>query len=80
MVVLNCAQIDEPRAEVIDYICRLRLGLKLGGRELRLANVGDDLKGLLELCGLGVEVVGQTEEREQPGRVEEEGDVADPPA
>ena len=80
MVVLNCAQIAGRDLEVVDYICRLRLGLKRGGHELHLANVGDDLRGLLELCGLGVEVEGQSEEWKEPCGVEEEGELSDPPA
>ena len=80
MVVLDCAQIAEPRLEVVEYICRLRLGLKRGGHDLRLANAGEELLGLLELCGLGVEVHGQAEQREELLRVEEEGELPDPPA
>jgi ABC-type transporter Mla MlaB component len=79
MVVLDCAQIAEPSLEVVEHICRLRLGLKRAGRDLQLANVPDELRALLDLCGLGVEVERQPEEREQPGGVEEERDLADPP-
>lgn len=80
MVVLDCAQFGEPRLEVVEYICGLRLGLKRGGQELRLANVGVELLGLLELCGLGVEVHRQAEEREELLRIEEEGELPDAPA
>lgn len=80
MVVLDCAQIGEPCLEVVEYICRLRLGLKTGGCGLRLANASDELLELLELCGLGVEVERQSEERKEPGRVQEEGELSDPPA
>lgn len=80
MVVLDCAQFGEPRLEVVEYICRLRMGLKLGGHELRLVNAGEELLGLLELCGLGVEVHGQAEKREELLRVEEERELPDPPA
>ena len=80
MVVLDCAQFGEPRLEVVDYICRLRLGLRRGGCELRLANAGDELLGLLELCGLRVEVQWQPEERKELRSVEEEGELSDPPA
>lgn len=79
MVVLNCAHIEEPCIELVDYICRLQLGLKRAGLGLRLINVGDDLLSLMDLCGLGVEVQGQAEEREQPWGVEEEGDLPDAP-
>lgn len=80
MVVLDCAQFGEPRLEVVEYICKLRVGLRRGGYELRLANAGEELLGLLELCGLGVEMHGQAEQREQLLRVEEEGELPDPAA
>lgn len=80
MVVLDCAQFGEPRLEVVDYICKLQVGLKRGGYELRLANAGVELLGLLELCGLGVEVHRQAEQREELLGVEEEGELPNPPA
>lgn len=78
MVVLNCARIA-PCIEAVDYIAVLQLGLKRAGYELRLANVRDDLRELLELCPLGVEMERQAEQREEPGGVEEEGDLGDSP-
>lgn len=66
--------------EVVDYICRLRLGLQRAGCRLRLANASHELLELLELCGLGVEVERQSEERKEPGRIQEEGELSDPPA
>lgn len=36
------------------------------------------LRDLLPMCALGVEVVGQTEQREHPGRVQKEADSRDP--
>ena len=80
MVVLDCAQFHEPGLEVVDYICWLQLGLKRGGCELRLANAGDDLLGLLELCGLRVEVQGKPEQRKEFGGVQKEGELSDPTA
>ena len=76
MVVLDCAQ-TESCIEVIDYIARLQLCLRRAGYKLRLANVGDDLLELLELCALGVEVQRQPEKREKPGGVEEERELPD---
>ena len=80
MVVLDCAQLHEPSLEVVDYICRLQLGLRRGGWKLRLANAGDELLGLLDLCGLRVEVQGQPEEWKEFGGVQEEGELSDPTA
>jgi hypothetical protein len=83
VVTLDCAQFAEPRVEVIDYIARLKLGLRRGNGELRLSRVSRELAGLIELAGLadllGVQVQGQAEQRKQPGGVEKERDLADPP-
>jgi hypothetical protein len=82
-VVLNCAHLD-PSAAAVDHVARLRLGMRRGGYRLCLANVSDDLRRMIQLAGLaeclGVEVQGQPKQREQLGGVEEEGDLADPPA
>jgi anti-anti-sigma regulatory factor len=82
-VILNCAQLDSTIAAV-DHIARLRLCMRRGGYELCLANVNDELRRVIQLAGLagylGVEVQRQPEEREQLRGVEEEGDLADPPA
>jgi anti-anti-sigma regulatory factor len=82
-VVLNCAQLDSSVA-VVGHIARLRLCMRRGGYELCLANVSDDLRRVIGLAGLAeclrVEVQGQVEDREEPRGVEEEGDLADPPA
>jgi len=83
MVTLDCAQFTAPRVEMIEYIARLKLGLRRGDRELRLACVSEELASLIELAGLGevlgVQVKGQAEEREQLRRVEEESDLANSP-
>ena len=88
MVILNCAPIHDPGVAAIDYLARLKLGLNRGGRQLCLANPSIELTQLIELAGLSeflgaprplVEVKRQPEEREKPGRVEEEGDLGDPP-
>jgi hypothetical protein len=81
--MLNCAQLDSSVAAV-DHIARLRLCMRRGGYRLCLANVSDELREMIQLAGLadclGVEMQGQPEEREEPDGVEEEGDLADPPA
>ena len=82
-ITLNCAQLDSSVAAV-DHIARLRLCMRRGGYALCLANVSDELRRVIQLAGLeeclGVEMQRQPEEREQPGGVEEERDLADPPA
>jgi hypothetical protein len=81
-VILNCARMS-PSIASIDHIAHLRVGLGRGGYELRLANVSAELGGLILLAGLAetlrVEVQGQTEQRKQPRRVEEERDLPDHP-
>jgi anti-anti-sigma regulatory factor len=83
-VILNCARITNPSVAVIDHIARLRLGVRRGGCELCLQEVGDELGKLIELAGLsevlGVQVKGQAEERKELRGVEEEGELADPTA
>jgi anti-anti-sigma regulatory factor len=87
-VILNCARIKNPSVAAIDYLARLKLGLRRGDCEMCLANCSEELKQLIELAGLagvlaaplGVQVEGQSEEREKLRRIEEEGELADPPA
>jgi hypothetical protein len=72
-----------PDAGAIDGLARLQLILRRHGAELRLCRVSDELRELLDLCGLGdvlrVEVVRQSEEREDRLGVEEERQLDDPP-
>ena len=83
-VILNCARIGEPSLAAIDYLARIRLDLRRGECKVRLANCSEELKQLIEFSGLaevlGVEVEWQPEEREQLRGVQEEGELADPPA
>ena len=81
-VTLNCARIKKPDLAVIDQIARMQLGAQRCGCALQLARPSDELVGLIEFAGLGVvlgvEVQRQPEEWEEPGCVEEEGELADP--
>jgi len=82
-VILNCARMQDPSVAAIEYLARLKLGLRRGGRELCLASPSPELAELIDLAGLagvlGLEVKRQPEQREEPCRVEEEGELADPP-
>ena len=73
-----------PDAGAIDGLARLQLLAKRQGLEIRLCKVPRELQELLGLCGLGdlltVEVVGQAEQREERGGVEEERHLGDSPA
>ena len=81
-VVLDCRSITQPDLTTVEHLARLRLGLKRGGCELALYEPDEELLALLTLAGLsgilGVQVQRQTEEREEPGGVEEEGELPDP--
>ena len=64
---MNCAPMT-PDISSVGHIARLRLGLKLAGCELCLANVSEELRIVIDLAGLagrlGVEVEWQAEKRE----------------
>jgi hypothetical protein len=66
-----------------DRLARLQLAAKRIGMELRLRRAPAELRALLTLIGLaealGVEPVGQPEQREDALGVEEERHVGDPP-
>jgi hypothetical protein len=83
-VTLSCARIKDPDVGVIDRLARLSLGLRRAGFACSLAETDEELRALIELAGLsevlGVEMQRQPEEREELGGVEEEGELADPPA
>ncbi|HET9782351.1 MAG TPA: hypothetical protein VFR33_11305 [Candidatus Dormibacteraeota bacterium] len=66
-VILNCARMAPDMASV-DRIARLRLCMRRHGCDLRLANVSEELRQVIDLAGLaemlGVEVQRQPEQRE----------------
>lgn len=82
-VECDCRGIAHPDAGTIDGLARLRLAVQRDGGELRLVGVRPSLLELLDLCGLAevlrplVEAGRQAEEREEPGGVQEEGDLPD---
>jgi hypothetical protein len=78
-----------PDARAVDVLARLQLEAKRLGHEIRLRNVSSELRELLAFAGLRdvlraeagcVEPGREPEEREQPLRVEEEGELDDPAA
>ena len=64
---------------LVDRLARARLAARRAGCALRLEDIADDLRGLLELVGLGVEMGGQPERGEEAG-VEEVVVTDDPVA
>jgi hypothetical protein len=59
----------------VDTLARMQLAASRLGIRVRLSP-SEEMLELLELCGL-VEVLGEIEEREDPLRVEEEGELGD---
>ena len=84
LVTLDCASLGEGDVVAVDLIASIRLAAKRRGVEVHVVNADAKLVELIDLCGLAeplrVEVRGQAEEREQPHGVEEERELADPPA
>jgi hypothetical protein len=80
-LVVDCGSVERPSLTTIDNLCRLQLDTRRCGTELKLQNANPCLIELIELAGLGavlcVQPRGQAEEREHPGRVEEEGELGD---
>jgi len=81
-VCLDCAPLRVPTATTIDEIARLHLAARRRGCKLELANASPYLVELIGFVGLSnvlrIESRRQPEQREQPGRVEEERELGDP--
>jgi hypothetical protein len=82
-VCLDCGQFGQPTAATVDQIARIHLAMRRCGCSLELKNADPCLLELIAFVGLGevlrVESRRQAEEREQSGRVEEEGELDDLP-
>ena len=80
-VCLDCGPLKAPTAATIDEIARFQLAARRRGMQLELANANPYLLELIEFVGLSgvlrVQTGGQTEERKQPGGIEEEGELGD---
>jgi hypothetical protein len=83
-LVLDCSTLPEADAGQLDGLARLHLSLRRRRCELELVNAGDGLLALIDFAGLAgvlrVEAGREAEEREEPGGVEEEGQLGDPTA
>jgi hypothetical protein len=67
---------DRPGLETVDVVARLTLFARRRGSSVRWSDLAPELDSLLELCGLRVEVVRETEGREESlGPEEGEEDV-----
>jgi anti-anti-sigma regulatory factor len=73
-----------PDLATIDALARLALAARRRGGRVRLRGTSEHLRQLIRLTGLTgvlrVEAGREPEEREEGLRVEEEGELADPPA
>ena len=82
-IILDCGTLRSSDAADVDRIARLQLGLRRRGFELRLRHPTSSLQELIGFCGLAgvlrIEPGRKAEEWEQPCRVEEEGQLGDPP-
>jgi ABC-type transporter Mla MlaB component len=85
-VVCDVGRVAQADAVVVDALARLQLTAQRSGRRVKLRDPCGELLDLLALAGLDevmpaelrVQAVGQAEQGEPPGGVEEEADPADP--
>jgi anti-anti-sigma regulatory factor len=87
-VVCDVAALTEADLETVEALARLQLTARRLGGEISLRSASVELRELLDLAGLravvpcrapsALESRRQSEEREEPRCVQEEGDSADP--
>jgi hypothetical protein len=90
LLVCDLGGLGRVDLDAIDAVARLALAARRLGCGVRLENASPNLRDLIAFVGLAgvlpcstasvIESGGQAEQREEPGRVEEEGNAADPPA
>ena len=82
-ILLDCRHLKASDVAEVDRLARLHLALRRQGFDLHLANPCSSLLELISFCGLAcvlrVEPGGETEQWEQPCRVEEKGEIGDAP-
>jgi hypothetical protein len=80
-VHFDCGGLPEATADTLNQLARLKLAAKRSESELELRNADTDLTELICFAGLagvlGLEREGQPEDRKQPLRVEEKGQLDD---
>jgi anti-anti-sigma regulatory factor len=81
-LVCDVGAITDPDAATVDALARFQLVARRAGRQVRLAHVSPELRGLLAFMGLErvlpVEPERQAEAREHRLGVEEERELDDP--
>ena len=88
MAICDVADLTDADLAAVDMLARLRLAAGRVGIRMELRGASLELRELLDLAGLrdvvrcseplSVETGGQSEQREEPGGVEEEADPDDP--
>jgi hypothetical protein len=81
VVVCDVREVRGPTLAAVDLIARLALTARRGGGRFLLRGPDPALLALLDLVGLpvGVEMRGETEQREEPRGVQEAVQRGDPP-
>jgi anti-anti-sigma regulatory factor len=89
VLVCDVGALARPGAAAVDALARLALTARRMGRDIRFVGASQELRLLVDLCGLaevlfaarglGREPGGEPEQREQPLRVEERVERRDPP-
>ncbi|WP_455352867.1 STAS domain-containing protein [Streptomyces sp. SYSU K217416] len=79
--VVDCdvGALTSPDLATVDALARLQLTARRMGGRIRLRRPSGRLRALLGLVGLGVEVLGEAEEREPPLGVQERVEPDDLP-
>ena len=80
-LVADCGGVAQPTLGTIEGLCRLKLEARRSGCDLELRNAAPSLLELLDLVGLAALLLAegerQTEQREEPRGVKEEGELGD---
>jgi len=86
VLVCDVGALEEPDAVAVDAVARLQLTARRLGSRIWVRHASADLcallgfTGLEEICSLRVDFEREAEEREEPLRVQEEGELDDPSA
>lgn len=90
LVLCDVGAVVEADAVIVDALARLQLTAKRLGSGVLVVHACSELRELVTLMGLsdvvrlgpelGVEALGEPEQREETGGVQEEADPGDPPA
>ncbi|MDQ0788784.1 anti-anti-sigma regulatory factor [Streptomyces sp. B3I7] len=79
-VVCDVGRVVTPGLALVDVLARLQLAAGRAGGHVRVRGPSPELRALLALLRLPLEVEGEPEQREPPLRVEEAVEPGDPPA